>query len=410
MDFFHAEVSAVAIYHLHVGYVSRATGRSAVAASAYRAAEKLKNEYDGISHDYREKSNAINSAAYHSGERLGEFDYTRKRGVVHTEIMLPEYAPKYFLDRAALWNAVEKMETRKNSRTARNIDVALPVEFNRQEQIEVMREYIQNNFVKYGMIADFAIHDKSDGNPHAHILLTTRNVDKSGFKSKNRDWDKVQYLLMWRENWAKVCNEKLQDKELDERIDHRTLEAQGIDREPTIHIGVTAKALERKGIITERVQLNREIIARNEAKASANTAQYVLDIEKAYLVLNEEITALLQEKNEADQEARRLNHRAEQIKQRSQDVKSARNREYAENYFKQMFKIAPHQAEAEIKRFEDRARSLGNLRDKLQEKLAPLIEERDNFARILEATRPETRVPRDYDREHEREREREFTR
>jgi prefoldin subunit 5 len=375
----------VAIYHLHVGYISRQTGRSAVAAAAYRAGVNLRCERDGIEH-----GNAVSAAAYRAGADLGEFDFTKKRDVVYSEILLPDYAPRYFQDRYILWNAVEKAETRKNARTARDIDVALPREFNRREQIEVLQKFVRENFVDYGMIADFNIHDKSDGNPHAHIMLTTRDVSKDGFKGKNREWDKVQYLLMWRENWAKVCNEKLQEKESAERIDHRTLKAQGIDREPQIHIGVTAKALERKEIITERVRRNYGIISRN---------------------LNKEITALTQEKNEADQEARRLKHQAEQIAERAQYIRDLRNgnahtRQKAEDYFKQLFKITPQQAPTEIKRLEDRARSLENLRNKLQEKIVPLIEERDNFEKLLADAQPEQRRTLILRHEHEMERKR----
>ena len=127
----------MAIYHLHANIISRAKGRSAVAAAAYRAGEKIHNYSDGITHDY-----------------------TRKSGVVHTEILLPENASKEYFDRLTLWNAVEKSEKRKDSQTARDLDIALPVELNLDEQIDLMREYISENFVSKGMCADFAIHDK----------------------------------------------------------------------------------------------------------------------------------------------------------------------------------------------------------------------------------------------------------
>ena len=219
----------MAIYHLHVGTVSRKTGRSSVAAAAYHAAVKLHNEHDDLTHYYSEKANAVNAAAYRSGELLHNeqggliHDYTYKRGVAYSEIMLPDNAPHEYQDRATLWNAVEKSEKRCNARTARDIDVALPIEFDSKEQIQLMQKFVKENFVEYGMIADFAIHDKGDGNPHAHVLLTTRNVDIKGFTNKNRDWDKPEYLMKWRENWADVCNDKLRTKGLDERIDHRTL-------------------------------------------------------------------------------------------------------------------------------------------------------------------------------------------
>jgi hypothetical protein len=264
--------AVVAIYHLHVAIVSRKTRRSAVATSAYHSAEKLHSDHDGITHDY-EKSSVVNTSAYNSGERLEhegmDFDYTRKKGVVHTEIILPHNAPSEYFDRSTLWNAVEKAEKRKDAQTARDIDIALPVELNRQEQIDLVRDYVQENFVDKGMCADFAIHDTGNGNPHAHILLTTRSVGEDGFHKKNRAWNDRACLQSWRENWAVSCNESLRTKGLDNRIDHRTLKAQGIDREPTIHIGVTDKALEKKGIITKRVQKNREIIERNKRKELA---------------------------------------------------------------------------------------------------------------------------------------------
>ena len=159
--------------------VSRSSGRSPVAAAAYRAAEKLRS--------------SVNAAAYRSGENLQDkqygsvHDYRRKRGVVHNEIILPQNAPREYNDRATLWNAVEQSEKRKDAQTARDIDIALPIELDRQEQIELVREYVKENFVQKGMCADFAIHDKADGNPHAHIMLTTREVNAIGFGKKNRE-------------------------------------------------------------------------------------------------------------------------------------------------------------------------------------------------------------------------------
>ena len=223
----------MAIYHINVKIIGRSSGRSSVAAAAYRAGEKLHNEHDGTTHNY-----------------------DKKAGVIHAEIILPENAPSEFQNREILWNAVERIEKRKDSQTAREVEVALPVEFELKEQLEVLRKYVQENFVDKGMCADFAIHDKGDGNPHAHIMLTTREVTKEGFGGKNRDWNKLEHLEKWRESWAKVCNERLPE---DKRIDHRTLEAQGIDREPTIHIGVAAHNMEKRGILSDRGNINREI-------------------------------------------------------------------------------------------------------------------------------------------------------
>ena len=132
-------------------------GKSAVASAAYRSGEILTNDYDGVTHDF-----------------------TRKRGIVHTEILLPPHAPPEFSDRSILWNSVEKIEKAKNSQLAREVEIALPVELNREQQIQLVREYVKDNFVLVGMCADIAIHDKEDGNPHAHIMLTMRQLEESG--------------------------------------------------------------------------------------------------------------------------------------------------------------------------------------------------------------------------------------
>ena len=143
--------------HIPVSIIKRSAGRSAVAAAAYRSGTKLTNEWDGMTHDY-----------------------TRKGGIVHAEIMLPAHAPPEFADRSILWNSVEKIEKAKNSQLAREIEIALPVELDREQQIQLVREYVKENFVSVGMCADFAIHDKQDGNPHAHIMLTMRPLEQSG--------------------------------------------------------------------------------------------------------------------------------------------------------------------------------------------------------------------------------------
>jgi hypothetical protein len=246
-------VIVLAIYHLHTKIIGRKAGRSAVAAAAYRAAEKIRNDYDGITHDY-----------------------SRKSGVAHTEILLPESAPLEFTSRAALWNAVEQAEKRRDAQTAREIDVALPIEFDRKEQIEIMREYIQENFIARGMCADFAIHDKGDGNPHCHIMLSTRHVTPQGFGGKNRGWNDKSLLESWREKWADVCNGKFKRKGLEIRIDSRTLEAQGIGREPTIHVGLSA----------ERKRENAKIVKRNELLTPENIAEYIHELKQGYVILD----------------------------------------------------------------------------------------------------------------------------
>ena len=303
----------MAIYHLEAKVVSRGAGRSAVAASAYLSCSRLYNDYDGIQHDY-----------------------TKKQGLVWQQMFLPEYAPQEWQDREKLWNAVEEVETAKDSRLAREFVVALPIELNREQQIELLQDFIREQFVSDGMCADAAIHDTDGHNPHAHILLTVRPLDEQGrwqYKTEkeylcmrngeergftaaefraaqNEGWEKQypykvgkkkvymtpsaaeaqgliradkhpkstrygrqnpiserwnseEQLVTWRAAWADVTNLYLERAGRAERIDHRSNAARGLDEQPTIHEGVTARALERKGIIADRCEINRQIKADN---------------------------------------------------------------------------------------------------------------------------------------------------
>ena len=303
----------MAIYHLEAKVVSRGAGRSAVAASAYLSCSRLYNDYDGIQHDY-----------------------TKKQGLVWQQMFLPEYAPQEWQDREKLWNAVEEVETAKDSRLAREFVVALPIELSREQQIELLQDFIREQFVSDGMCADAAIHDTDGHNPHAHILLTVRPLDEQGkwqyktekeylcmrngeergftaaeFKSAQNDgwekqypykvgkkkvymtpsaaeaqeliradkhpkstrygrqnpiserWNSEEQLVSWRVAWADVTNRYLESAGREERIDHRSNAARGLDEIPTIHEGVTAQALERKGIVSDRCELNRQIRADN---------------------------------------------------------------------------------------------------------------------------------------------------
>jgi len=186
--------------------------------------------------------------------------------------MLPAGAPERFRERSVLWNAAEKKETRKNSQTARSIDAALPRELSRDEQIDLVRNFIAQNFTSKGMCADFAIHDKGDGNPHVHILLTTRRVDADGFTTKERSWNDRAKLEQWRESWADWCNHKLYFVS-DERIDHRSYADQGIDKIPTVHLGAGACAIEKKGKKTDRGLLNLQIKIENTSNDIGNIKQ-----------------------------------------------------------------------------------------------------------------------------------------
>lgn len=259
----------MAIYHCHCKIISRGQGRSAVGAAAYRSGEKLKNEYDGIEHDY-----------------------TKKGGVAYSEIMLCENAPKEYQDRATLWNAVEQAEKGSRAQLAREYEVALPVELSREEQIQLVRDFAKENFVDKGMCVDFSIHDKEDGNPHAHIMLTTRPIEKDetwGAKATNEyvldkngerilqkidkqnrkiykrvkiettDWNTKEFLQRSRSSWAEKVNQELEKKNLPQRVDHRSFKEQGIEKIPTQHIGVSANAMEKRGIESQRGNENREI-------------------------------------------------------------------------------------------------------------------------------------------------------
>ena len=305
----------MAIYHLEAKVVSRGTGRSAVAASAYLSCSNILNDYDGVRHDY-----------------------TRKKGLVWQEIFLPEYAPAEWQDRGVLWNAVEEIEKTKDSRLSREFVPALPVELSKEQWQQLLSDFIKEQFVADGMCADVAIHDPypPGHNPHAHIMLTVRPLDENGkwqyktekeylcikdgeergftaaeFKVAQADgwekqyqykggkkkvymtpsaaevqgyervnkypkstkygrqnpiserWNSEEQLVEWRKAWADVTNRYLEQYGHDARIDHRSHAERGLDEQPTVHEGVIARALERKGIVSDRCELNRQIKADN---------------------------------------------------------------------------------------------------------------------------------------------------
>ncbi|MTE02111.1 hypothetical protein GIY56_17615 [Paracoccus sp. YIM 132242] len=260
----------MAIYHLRATMISRSTGRSATGAAAYRSGERIHDERTGLSFDYRARS-----------------------GVEHVEILAPERSPEWVRDRAALWNAVERAETRKNSQVAREIRVALPAELDQAQRIALVRDFCQRSFVDRGMVADIALHapgrEGDERNHHAHILLTTREIGPEGFSTKNRDWNAVEMLEGWREAWARDSNRALERCGHETRIDHRTLEAQReealersvqarergdealalretvraveLDRRPLPHLSPGAWQLKERGVEVAAVQLWREVKA-----------------------------------------------------------------------------------------------------------------------------------------------------
>ena len=214
-------------------------------------------------------------------------DYTRKSGVDYTEILAPVCAPHWVDDRSTLWNHIEQLEKRKDSRLCREVEVALPVELTAKENQKLVRDFVKNQFVENGMVADIAIHNAKGENPHAHILLTTRSISADGFGSKNRDWNKKELLETWRKSWEVHTNAALKQAGINQKIDHRTLEAQGIDRIPQIHMGPKVCEMEKRGIQTHIGQKAADIIKANEKIISlqeykeAIEHERTLDIEKS---------------------------------------------------------------------------------------------------------------------------------
>ena len=259
-------------FHFSVSIISRGKGKSAVASSAYISGEKIKNEWDGVTHDY-----------------------TKKQSVIHKEIFLPEHAPQEFTDRTTLWNSVELFEKNSNAQLARNFIIALPKELSLEENKKLISEFIETNFTNEGMIADLAIHDESqDGNNniHAHIMTIVRPLNEDGTwgqkskkeymldengkkilgkngKPKTRkveltNWNDRGNVEKWRESFSNLCNRYLQENEIDKRVDHRSFKRQAVKQIPTIHLGAASSALERKGIRTEKGDINREIKKQNQ--------------------------------------------------------------------------------------------------------------------------------------------------
>lgn len=273
----------MAIYHCSIKNISRSSGKSAVASSAYRAGEKLEDKETGLTHDY-----------------------TNKKEVAYSEIILCENAPREYADRETLWNAVGEVEKQSNARLAREWEVALPNELTFEQSKELVKGFAQS-LADEGMCVDMAIHWK-DGNHHAHIMGTTRPIKENGEwgqkekkaykldengqkipqidpttgKQKVRvrkgkgeeklweretvevnDWNRTEKVEEWRERWADQCNKALEKAQSLERVDHRSFERQGIERIPTIHEGYVARQMEQKGQSAERCEINRDIQVAN---------------------------------------------------------------------------------------------------------------------------------------------------
>lgn len=314
----------MAIFHLSARIVSRSTGRSAVAAAAYRSGGLLRDERSGQDHDY-----------------------TRKGGVEHAEIVAPDNAPDWMRDRSQLWNAVEKVERRRDAQLAREIEVALPRELSGEKHVEMVRGFCQAEFVARGMIADFAIHNgrARDGGeqPHSHIMLTTRELTGQGFGPKNRDWNAPDMLNGWRSRWAAHVNAELARAGYDDRVDHRSLEVQRaeaegrakrardagdvrgaeiqearaavLDREPEPKLGPIASQMEKLGHESHRGDERRAVEARN---AERRTLQ-----EQARELAKEIADTARQAIQEARRRVQEVAHRLEEAYQTVRDRAAA---------------------------------------------------------------------------------------
>nr|WP_304220582.1 MobQ family relaxase [Fredinandcohnia onubensis] len=265
----------MAIYHFAVQVIGRSSGRSATAAAAYRAHEKIEDERTGLMHDY-----------------------TRRQGDFETFILAPKHAPSWVYDRPRLWNAVEAAEKRVNAQVCKEINLALPRELNRSEQKALLQSFVQQIFVNDGKIADVAMHYDHEDNPHAHIMLPLREIGPDGFGKKfqlptasRKEWAQAEkeQLAWWREEWANFANYELRQRGYGE-IDERSLKDQGIDRIPQIHEGPHARAIEKKGGVSDRGEFNRAIQEhariRQEEKAVVISLE-AYQAEKAILLAGE---------------------------------------------------------------------------------------------------------------------------
>ncbi|MEH7089126.1 MobQ family relaxase [Priestia megaterium] len=316
----------MAIYHLSMQIISRSKGQSAVAAAAYRSGEKL--------HD----------------ERTDEQKFYARHVQPETMILTPSHAPEWMKNRNRLWNEVEKVEKRKDSQLARELNIALPIELNHNQQKELIQSFVQNEFVAKGMVADIAIHRDDANNPHAHIMLTMRNVDQDGFGKKNRDWNadfanakennrgyvkNSEGCLSIREQWANYANQALEQVQSKERITHLSHENSGLEVLPTIHLGHVAHDMEKKGKQSKRGEINRERQEYNQAvidlqayrrqkeahvkkmKEKEKQFSFSTDIEKTYIqkaasILNQKAISL-DDISKRQEELRKISDRHDPI-------------------------------------------------------------------------------------------------
>jgi len=258
----------MAIYHFRAKMVNRASGKNVVAGAAYRRATKMTDEKEGQSWDFR-----------------------HKQGVIHSELLIPQNAPLWLKtlkqqeqsatesekhhSAEALWNLVERTEKRKDAQLAREVVFALMTELTQEQNIKLASEFITDQFVLRGMVADWSVH-WDHGNPHVHVLLSTRGLTELGFGNKDRSWNENTLLREWRKQWANYANFHLKLNGHDVRIDHRSYEEQGINLIPSVHQGRAVREMEKRGIPTERAAVARQINDENLERIIVNPATTVL--------------------------------------------------------------------------------------------------------------------------------------
>ena len=335
----------MAIFHCQIKIISRGKGKTATAAAAYRSGTKIvDDEFSG--------TKIVD-------DEFGEtHDYTRKGGVVFSEILLCVNAPSKYSDRQTLWNEVQKIEKQKNAQLCREVEVALPIEFSRDEQVEVVREYIKKNFTDKGMIADWSLHDKSDGNPHAHILLTMRPLKQNGewgakrkdsyafddngnripvidpktgkqkigargrkmwerISIQSTDWNDQTKAEEWRKSWADICNEHLKGQA---HIDHRSYARQGKEQLPMLHESYAARKIVKRGGYSYIIEYNEQVRKFNREREL---------IDKGIAEVQNELKQLEQEKDDIQkgQKKNEFNRRiADLLERRSRTVNQSGER------------------------------------------------------------------------------------
>lgn len=330
-----------AFYRLEAKIISRSEGRKAVACAAYRSGSQMRDERYGLVHDY-----------------------TRKRGVIHSEIIAPENTPAWMLDRSQLWNGVEAAERRKDSQLAREILLSLPHQFSDSERIEIVRQFVQEQFVDHGMIADMSLHDPDlrgdNRNYHAHVMLTMRSLTEDGFGPKERAWNDDELLKHWRQEWENHLNRELERRGFEERVSCRSLADRGIDREPEPKQGPLATEMERNG---------RESHAGNDRRAAKERNKERSDLALETEQIGAEIIDLEAERSarQGDDPLYRL--RQQHVRQRAElDEEHKRRREALALEQQQAFENQHKRLQEDLER---RAREEDEIRQRRAENARP---------------------------------------